>query len=94
MLKITLLLAWCYYGDQRPVIQNRLGAFPIINPRYGGRTNNQKCPHVAPRSPYECAGQSSTCWSPGVRDTDCPSNGLCCFNGCVNICGPPPPTPR
>jgi hypothetical protein len=38
----------------------------------------------------------------GVRDLDCPSSGLCCFNGCVNICEgpsepripiPPPPPP-
>ena len=23
---------------------------------------------------------------PGVPDLDCPDSGLCCFNGCVNVC--------
>ena len=31
-------------------------------------------------------GSVSTCWSPGQRDTDCPGNGLCCFDGCANTC--------
>ena len=50
------------------------------------RTTGQGCPVIPPKTPYECTGQASTCWSPGVRDTDCPGHGLCCFNGCVNIC--------
>ena len=29
---------------------------------------------------------SHQCWSPGVPDLDCPGSGLCCFNGCVNVC--------
>jgi len=35
----------------------------------------------------------STCWSPGVPDTDCPNNGLCCNDGCANTClgAPTPP---
>ena len=36
------------------------------------------------------SGAVSTCWSPGQRDTDCPSNGLCCFDGCANTCGDAP----
>lgn len=48
------------------------------------------CPAASPGSPAECAGAVSTCWSPGQRDTDCPSNGLCCFNGCSNTCGDAP----
>jgi len=42
----------------------------------------------------------STCWSPGVPDTDCPGHGLCCSDGCANHClgnrAPPPArtTPR
>merc|ERR1711953_668253 len=32
------------------------------------------------------AGAVSTCWSPGQRDTDCPGNGLCCFDGCADTC--------
>lgn len=59
-----------------------------------------KCPIVAPRDPASCGGRTSQCWSPGVRDTDCPGHGLCCYDGCANICGgapappPPPPPPR
>ncbi len=45
-----------------------------------------------------CLGRSSVCWSPGVRDTDCPGHGLCCTDGChVNVClgaTPLPPPPR
>ena len=58
-----------------------------------------KCPAARPRSPAECRGQRSNCWSPGVRDTDCPHNGLCCYDGCANTCTastpsrPPPPPP-
>jgi len=80
-----------YFGIQTSqVIQNRLGASPLR--LQIGRNADGKCPVVSQKSPYECGGQTSTCWSPGVRDTDCPSHGLCCFNGCVNICqGPSPP---
>jgi len=58
-----------------------------------GRTN-QGCPNTAPLPRDQCAGKVSVCWSPGVRDTDCPGHGLCCFDGCVNLCvgaAPPPP---
>lgn len=47
---------------------------------------NQGCPNTAPLPRSTCAGKTSTCWSPGVRDTDCPGHGLCCFDGCVNVC--------
>jgi len=47
---------------------------------------NQGCANTAPLPRSLCAGKVSTCWSPGVRDTDCPANGLCCFDGCVNLC--------
>ena len=59
-----------------------------------GHHGDPKCPHIAPKSSLECTGQANTCWSPGVRDTDCPSHGLCCFDGCVNICQSPPAPPR
>ena len=39
-----------------------------------------QCPAASPLSDAECAGAVSTCWSPGQRDTDCPSNGLCCVS--------------
>merc|ERR1712209_39733 len=44
------------------------------------------CSTAAPRSPSQCRGQLSNCWSPGVRDTDCPGHGLCCYDGCANTC--------
>jgi len=34
-----------------------------------------------------CQGaEPSNCWSPGQTDTDCPNNGLCCFDGCADRC--------
>merc|ERR1712064_242160 len=66
-----------------------------------------KCPPASPKTPRQCKGQRSTCWSPGVKDTDCPGHGLCCYDGCANTCAasstptrpptrppPPPPTTR
>ena len=43
-------------------------------------------PPLNPLLTHECAGAISNCWSPGYHDTDCPNHGLCCFNGCANIC--------
>jgi len=48
------------------------------------------CPAAEPLSPADCEGAVSTCWSPGQRDTDCPNNGLCCFDGCADTCGDQP----
>jgi len=45
-----------------------------------------QCPAASPLSEAECAGAVSNCWSPGQRDTDCPNNGLCCFDGCADTC--------
>jgi len=28
----------------------------------------------------------ANCWSPGSEDVDCVDNGLCCYNGCANVC--------
>ena len=68
--------------------------------------NDPKCEAARPRAPSQCRGQRSNCWSPGVRDTDCPGHGLCCYDGCANTCvvssppprqpppPPPPPPPR
>jgi len=54
-----------------------------------------ECPAPSSGSPEECAGAVSNCWSPGQRDTDCPNNGLCCFDGCADTCvdGPKPTPP-
>ena len=53
-----------------------------------------KCPPVTPRTPAQCQGQRSNCWSPGVRDLDCPGSGLCCYDGCANTCVSSSPPPR
>jgi WAP-type (Whey Acidic Protein) 'four-disulfide core' len=45
-----------------------------------------KCPPATPQLPAACAGRRSNCWSPGVRDVDCPGSGLCCYDGCANTC--------
>jgi len=53
-----------------------------------------ECPAPGNKTPEECAGAVSNCWSPGQRDTDCPNNGLCCFDGCADTCvDGPKPTP-
>ena len=54
---------------------------------------NQGCPNTIPLPRASCTGRVSTCWSPGVRDTDCPGHGLCCYDGCVNVCFPGNPAP-
>ena len=66
------------------------------------RWGDPKCPVIGRRPASECRGRTkSTCWSPGVRDTDCPGHALCCFDGCANTCPditpvttPAPPTYR
>jgi hypothetical protein len=55
---------------------------------FSGARVNQGCPISQPLPRSHCKGRLSVCWSPGVRDTDCPGHGLCCFDGCVNSCGP------
>lgn len=61
------------------------GAFGVSDAA-GGSGDAGSCPAANPLSPDQCAGSVSTCWSPGQRDTDCPGNGLCCFDGCANTC--------
>merc|ERR1719245_2296640 len=65
------------------------GAFGTAGGAEGGDDAGQ-CPAASALSEAECAGAVSTCWSPGQRDTDCPNNGLCCFDGCANTCGDQP----
>ena len=45
---------------------------------------DQECPRIMARS--SCSDTSPTCWNGGQRDKDCPNNGLCCFDGCRNMC--------
>ena len=44
------------------------------------------CPPV--RKNVQCEYVKHQCWSLGVPDLDCPGFGLCCFNGCNNMCQP------
>lgn len=44
-----------------------------------------ECP---PPSMESCdpATSIANCWSPGFKDVDCLNHGLCCYNGCANVC--------
>jgi len=50
------------------------------------RVKNDQCPLRTLKDAATCRDQHSECWSPGEGDVDCPNNGLCCFDGCVNKC--------
>jgi hypothetical protein len=69
----------------------------LLHGAAGNFIRDPKCPAATPQLPAACAGRRSNCWSPGVRDLDCPGSGLCCYDGCANTCvgGPagPPPQP-
>lgn len=55
---------------------------------------SSSCPDITGLPPMsDCGTMRSQCWSPGQTDWDCPDNGLCCFNGCVNICMGSAPAP-
>jgi len=63
------------------------GAFGSAAGAGGDDGDAGECPAPAyGGSETECAGAVSNCWSPGQRDTDCPNNGLCCFDGCADTC--------
>jgi len=51
------------------------------------------CPVVASLPISQCAGQENSCWAIGQPDVDCPNYGLCCFNGCANVCSAEGPAP-
>jgi len=50
-----------------------------------------ECP---PPSKEKCdpATSIANCWSPGSEDVDCLNHGLCCYNGCANVCLESPAT--
>jgi len=52
-----------------------------------------QCPEVDPKPSQMCVNKTSSCWSQGQPDVDCPDFGLCCYDGCVASClrSPPPP---
>jgi len=96
---ICLLIFSCTIGDLATAQYFQLlgspppplHPLPAAAPTPPVRRSSGACPQVSAKTPYECTGESSTCWSPGVRDTDCKDHGLCCFNGCVNVCQSSPP---
>ena len=49
--------------------------------------NNLVCPTVPHVSNVHCSPKYSVdqCWVPDRPDTDC-GDGLCCFDGCRNVC--------
>jgi len=70
-----------------------LSFYPGVEGAFGqfGEDDAGACP--APSlGGSQCDGAVSNCWSPGQRDSDCPFNGLCCFDGCADTCvdGPKP----
>ena len=44
------------------------------------------CSRMEPKNETECKNATETCQIAGIKDENCPNNGLCCFNGCVNAC--------
>ena len=51
------------------------------------KTYNVVCPSL--NETIHCdhyKGIQHQCSQPGISDTACPGNGLCCNNGCINIC--------
>lgn len=59
------------------------GAFAGLS---GDNPGSSSCP-ASPSPAASCQGAApSNCWSPGQTDTDCPNNGLCCFDGCADRC--------
>jgi len=76
---------------------NRVTGQPVAA-AYNPATTNialapSACPAVAGLPISQCAGQVNSCWSIGQADVDCPNHGLCCFNGCANVCSGAAPAP-
>lgn len=60
------------------------GAFAGVGGDGQGGASSCPAPSLAATA---CQGAPpSNCWSPGQTDTDCPNNGLCCFDGCADRC--------
>ena len=87
-----------YLTPFRPSSPRRLPLFP---PTRGGQGHQQHQQGARRPRPFltstvcppadkdvKCEYVRHQCWSPGVPDQDCPGEGLCCFNGCVNYCLP------
>ena len=63
---------------------------PVLKKQHHEHPPHQTHSHICPiiENNLKCGYEESECWSPGVRDLDCPGSTLCCFNGCVNKCMP------
>ena len=53
-----------------------------------------QCPEVEAKPSQMCVNKTSSCWSQGQPDVDCPDFGLCCYDGCVASCLRSPPAPQ
>ena len=52
--------------------------------------STEHCPVILAKPDEECSSLESKCWSPNQFDVDCENGAeVCCFNGCVNVCGRP-----
>jgi len=71
-----------YHDGRRYSVSSNEGSYTVP---YNSKRN--VCPKF-PTRPSCSSYLQSTCWSPGVPDVDCPNHGLCCFNGCSNVCIP------
>jgi hypothetical protein len=70
-----------------------LALFGSYNGAQVGRPSTG-CPLIHAKDAGQCDGTISECWSPGQLDVDCEGSdgdglGLCCFDGCVNVCSVP-----
>jgi hypothetical protein len=85
---------WWFNVDCSAAVSQYAGVEGAFGGGGGGDAGDPgQCP--APGAGQECGGAVSNCWSPGQRDTDCPNNGLCCFDGCADLCvDGPAPAPR
>ena len=68
------------YGPPKHMTHMAPPSHPYEKPQYA------VCPDFTLRERHECHNIQHQCWSPGVPDADCPDHGLCCFDGCSNIC--------
>ncbi|TRY76710.1 hypothetical protein TCAL_07593 [Tigriopus californicus] len=55
-----------------------------LAPHHNKSSLRNFCPQVKKRD--SCEHAVNQCWSPGVPDVDCPGSGLCCHDGCTNVC--------
>jgi len=65
------------------------------SPQFQNLGSPSACPYREGLPISQCGSVANACWSVGQADVDCPNHGLCCFDGCANVClagGPTVPT--